>query len=719
MELTPSQRKAVEHKDGPLLILAGPGSGKTRVITSRICRLVEKGVAPWNICAITFTNKASQEMKERIIRSGIRSGAHISTFHSLCVQLLRRYAQQAGIHPNFSIYDDSDQSKCVKAATKDVGADSTNFTPNAALSTISKWKNDLELPSDIRDRADGFRLKLLARIYDRYQQILETNNALDFDDLLVKAAFLLKNNPDVRQELNDRFHYLLVDEYQDTNHAQYQIAKGLALGHGNICVTGDPDQSIYRWRGADIGNILAFEKDYPNAMVVRLEENFRSTATILAVADRLIAANRKRKEKRLVPTIPDGQAVEIQGYGDDEEEAVAVAQRVKALIEKGEDPGEISVFYRVNSMSRKLEEAFIRERVAYQVVRGVEFYGRREIRDMMAYLKVLANPQDEVSFMRIVNTPPRGLGDTTLDKVSAFAQERKVSVYHAAAGATGIAGIAHATQVKLQGFVAMMENFRTGIDGPVAPLMERVFKESGLERALGKGKDEEGSARDNVVELINGAAVYDSNTEKPSLVDYLQQIALFSDADAYDVNAKKVALMTLHAAKGLEFDHVFIIGAEEGILPHERSANNEDELEEERRLMFVGITRAKRGLEISFARHRQTRGQINRTIPSQFLYETGVEIKAPQDEWSMGTGQRPGMAARAPIGELTYERFDGDIADESLFRQGELVRHAKFGLGRVMSFMAMGESSTVTIKFNIGQTKTLMLKYANLERVEQ
>jgi DNA helicase-2/ATP-dependent DNA helicase PcrA len=615
---------------------------------------------------------------------------------------------------------------------KEIEAPSTDFQPAAALDRISKWKNDLELPAAVKERADGYRMKMLSRIYERYQQILETNNALDFDDLLMRAAFLLKNHPQVRQELNERFRFLLVDEYQDTNHAQYQIARGLALGHGNICVTGDPDQSIYRWRGADIGNILAFEKDYPNAVVVKLEENFRSTAAILTVADKLISANRKRKQKRLVPTISGGSEVVVQGYGDDEEEAQGVAEKVKALIDAGHDAGEMAVFYRINSMSRELEEAFIRQRIPYQVVRGVEFYGRKEIRDMVAYLKTLANPQDEISLARVINMPARGLGDTTLDKVRAFAKHSGISFYDAARQAEKIAGIAKGTQIKLAAFVAMMEAFKGGMDGPVAPLMEKVFKETGIEASLGAAKGDEGSARDNVSELISGAAMYDANTEKPSLVDYLQQIALFSDADAYDSTARKVALMTLHAAKGLEFDNVFIIGAEEGILPHERSAGNEDELEEERRLLFVGITRARKGLEVSFARHRLSRGQVNRTIPSQFLYEMGVEIKAPQDDvWTATDNQPIGLWHTAPLQsrnpktdgtginsrELTYERFDDDGA-EPLFSSGELVRHPKFGLGRVTAFTNMGESSTVSVKFNTAGVKTLMLKYANLTRVE-
>jgi ATP-dependent DNA helicase UvrD/PcrA len=483
-QLTPSQRKAVSHREGPLLVLAGPGSGKTRVITSRIAALVESGVRPYNICAITFTNKAAEEMRQRAASLGASGGAHISTFHSLCVRVLRRYAEAAGIQPNFSIYDASDQSKCVKQAVKDCHLDGTNFPPARMLDAISTLKNKLLDADAFQSRADDFFSQTLAKVYTRYQQLLADRNGLDFDDLLMKVAFLLENDSQVCNELSDRFKFLLIDEYQDTNHAQYRLAKALALPHGNICATGDPDQSIYRWRGADIRNILAFEKDWPDALVVKLEENFRSTAAILKAADTLIARNENRKQKNLVPTRTDEGKVGVESYEDEAAEADAIAQQVDELLAGKANPSQIAVFYRVNAMSRALEEAFIRHRVPYQVVRGVEFYNRKEIRDLLAYLKVLVNPADEIALLRIINTPTRGIGKVTIDRAQAFAAQHRLSLYEALKRANQMATLGNAAQGKLVAFARMMEQFREKLAGKVAPLAEHVFTESGLEKSL-------------------------------------------------------------------------------------------------------------------------------------------------------------------------------------------------------------------------------------------
>jgi len=705
-QLTDSQRKAVFHVDGPLLVLAGPGSGKTRVITTRIAALINSGVRPHNICAITFTNKASEEMAQRVAAFGTARGVHISTFHSLCVRILRNYAEQAGVNPNFSIYDESEQLGCMKEAIKACEIDTTNFAPARMLEGVSRLKNDLETPESVAEYADDYFTKNLARIYVRYQRVLANNNALDFDDLLVKTAFLLRDEGDIRIELSSRFKYLLVDEYQDTNHAQYQIAKGLALEHGNICVTGDPDQSIYRWRGADIGNILAFEKDWPNAVVVKLEENFRSTPNILALADILISVNTRRKQKVLVPTRGQGAEVIIEAFGDEATEAEAVAAQVKQLADEGGNLNEIAVFYRVNSMSRVIEEAFVRRQIPYQIVRGLEFYARKEIRDMLGYLKLAVNPNDDVAFMRAVNTHPRGTGKTTLDRVGAYASGKGVGLYAAAQQAGRIDSIGKGAQAKLAAFANMIEGFKKDVDGPVAPLMERVFEASGLLGHLESGGEKGEAAIENVGELVNAAAAYDESAESPSLLDYLQMIALYSDTDAYDSAGGKVSLMTLHAAKGLEFENVFIVGLEEGLLPHERSRDSDDELEEERRLFFVGMTRAKDNLHISYARERVFRGQYLRTVPSEFLYEVGYSPYARDSD-------------------LEDDDFDEDfsqIASEAdlgayKFAVGELVRHSKFGIGKVAEFYNMGASSIVVVRFNSGKTKSLMVRYAKLLRV--
>ncbi|NLH16569.1 MAG: UvrD-helicase domain-containing protein, partial [Phycisphaerae bacterium] len=415
--LTESQKKAVLHKDGPLLVLAGPGSGKTRVITCRIAALIHAGVEPRRICAITFTNKAADEMRRRVEAMGFSNSVHVSTFHSLCVRILRRYGESVGIRSNFSIYDEADQTRCVKEAIAAADLSSSQFAPGRVLGTISQCKNDLETPDELDERAGGYYEKCLVKIYRGYQKLLAGKNALDFDDLLVQTALLLRDREEVRRDLGQRFRYLLVDEYQDTNHAQYQIAKGLALEHRNICVTGDPDQSIYRWRGADIGNILAFEKDWPEAKVVRLEENFRSRPLILAAADRLIANNTRRKEKKLIAVREGGKDLRLIPCDDETAEASRISERITTLVREGIKPGQIAVFYRINAMSRPIEEQLIRGRIPYQVVRGVEFYERKEIRDMLGYLRLLANPDDDLAFLRAVNSHPRGIGQTTLDRL--------------------------------------------------------------------------------------------------------------------------------------------------------------------------------------------------------------------------------------------------------------------------------------------------------------
>jgi len=689
-ELTPSQREAVLHAEGPLLVIAGPGSGKTRVITYRIASLIDLGIKPYNICAITFTNKAANEMRQRAISVGASAGVHISTFHSLCVRILRQYADGAGTKPNFSIYDDSDQSKCIKQAVKDCELDTTNFPPARMLEAISTLKNKLIDVDLFKSQIDGFFTQSLAKIYARYQHILDEHNALDFDDLLMKAAFLLQNYPEVCCELGDRFKFLLIDEYQDTNHAQYKIAKALVSQHNNICATGDPDQSIYRWRGADIRNILAFEKDWPDATVVKLEENFRSTPNILEAADNLIAFNENRKQKKLVPTKPRARDVVVATFDDETEEAKAVAQQIKELTNDGLSLKDIAVFYRVNAESRVLEEAFIQNQIPYQIVRGVEFYHRKEIRDTLAYLKVLVNPDDEIALLRIINTPARGIGKTTIDRVRAYAVRNNVSLYEAVKRAEHVDSLSKAPKAKLATFINMLEQFKKDVTGKVAPLAERVFIELGLEEFLRSAGDQ--NAIENVNELINSIAQYDQQAEEPALLDYLQQIALFSDTDSYDGTVERVALMTLHAAKGLEFENAFIIGLEEGILPHEKSkTDDQEDLEEERRLFFVGITRAKVGLYISYARYRTIRGQMLRTIPSQFLYELGIDIT----ESDQGSDALP-----------CDTQYD--------FSAGQMVRHKTFGRGMVKEFIDMGENSVVVVKFNNGQTKSLMVKYADL-----
>jgi len=642
-------------------------------------------------------------MRQRTSSLDTVPGSHISTFHSLCVRILRRYADRAGINPNFSIYDQSDQARCIKQAVKDCELDTTNFPPARMLDAIStRLKNNLIDVDAFKAQADDYFTKNLARIYDRYQHILAEHNALDFDDLLVKTAFLLRDFPDVCSELSNRFKFLLIDEYQDTNYAQYIIAKALVSEHNNICATGDPDQSIYRWRGADIRNILTFEKDWPDATIVKLEENFRSTPNILEVADKLIANNHNRKQKTLIPTRPASEGIVVTIYEDEEGEAQGVVERIKQLTEQGTSLNDIAVFYRVNAQSRALEEAFISNKIMYQVVRGVEFYRRKEIRDLLAYLKVLVNPEDEIALLRIINTPTRGIGKTTIDRVRVYAVGNNISFFEALKKAKDIDTLSKAAQAKLAVFVNMLGQFKKDIEGQVAPLAQRILIESGLEKSLKDEGDKGEDALENINELINGVSQYDQFTEQPSLLDYLQQIALFSDADAYDSSSGSVALMTLHAAKGLEFDNVFIVGVEHGLLPHERSNSHEDrqELEEERRLFFVGITRVKARLYISHARYRTIRGQQLRTIPSQFLYELGPTVTEQTE------------------GEQDFDD-DTDLAEvqDFTFKKGQIVLHKTFGRGIVKNFVDMGENSIVEVKFSSGRTKSLMLKYARLSKI--
>ncbi|MHC4743470.1 MAG: ATP-dependent helicase [Planctomycetota bacterium] len=709
-QLTPAQREAVAHIEGPLLVLAGPGSGKTRVITHRIAALIDAGIPPYNICAITFTNKAAEEMRQRALTLGASAGAHISTFHSLCVRILRRYADTAAVKSNFSIYDQTDQRRCIKQAVKECMYDTSNFQPAKMLDAVSTLKSKLVEPEPFKEEADDFFSKTLANIYLRYRDILQERNALDFDDLLMKTAFLLERDPDVNAELGQRFRFVLIDEYQDTNHAQYRIAKAMVARHKNICATGDPDQSIYRWRGADIGNILAFESDWPDATVIKLEENFRSTPNILRAADNLIANNTKRKLKKLVPTRPGGSDIVITPADNETAEARAVAAAVEELLDKGAALSDIAVFYRVNSMSRVLEEAFIRSRIPYQVVRGVEFYNRKEIRDILAYLKVIVNPEDEVALSRIINTPARGIGKVTIDRVRAYAANNRISLFEAIKKAENIDTLSAAAKGRLAAFADMLRRFAHANTGPVATLAETVFEDSGLHDSLLAAGAEGKDASDNVAELINAAADYDRQAEEPSLIDYLQQISLFSDADAYDPTVGRVALMTLHAAKGLEFENVFIVGVEEGLLPHERTNSFDDleELEEERRLLFVGITRAKTNLHISYAQYRTIRGQVLRTIPSQFLFELGSSFEDRTTEQDSDDFDE--------FDDLEHERLE-QSAPKLHFAVGQLVRHETFGLGRVIDFVDIGENSTATVKFNTGQTKTLMLKYTNLKKL--
>ncbi|MFW6154320.1 MAG: ATP-dependent helicase [Planctomycetota bacterium] len=726
-DLNEPQRIAVTHVDGPLLVLAGPGSGKTRVITHRIAHLVGQGVAPWNILALTFTNKAAAEMAQRVAALGTPPGATICTFHSLCARLLREFATEAGLEPNYSIYDTTDQGRVAKAAIANAGITST-FTPAKVLAGISRAKMELLSPTAFEATAETFAARSLAKVYAAYQALLRTSNALDFDDLLMRMAHLLRDRPDIRRLLGERYRYILIDEYQDTNHAQYVIAHGIGLDHNNICATGDPDQSIYSWRGADVGNILAFESDYPEAVVVRLEENYRSTTPILDAAGRLITRNLHRKAKDLYTRRGDGENVRVLTTSDEHAEAAAVVEQIRRWAADGIRHDDIAVFYRLNSLSRVLEEAFRRHGVPYRVARGVAFYHRKEIKDLLAYLKLLVNPRDDVACERIINVPARGIGATTLRRLRTFADGHGISLCEAACQASRVDALGKSAVGKVMRFAELIDGLKSYLDGPVAALMEAVIDQTGLEADLRARGSEDGSELANVEELVSSAADFDRRHPGRTLADYLHQIALVSDVDRLDGTTGAVTLMTLHAAKGLEFNAVILIGCERGLLPFHRAIEDGGE-EEERRLCFVGMTRARDALALTHARYRGIRGARQRQIPSNFMVDlAGDHVdcedlsqpvdtpRAAQDDEAgeVEPWDHPDAEAFAEDDFYDPDEHAGDDTGGTI-RPGARVRHAMFGIGRVEKIGRTGPYGKVVVEFYQAGRKTLILQYTRLE----
>ncbi len=735
-DLTDAQRAAVTHVDGPLLIVAAAGSGKTRVITRRVGYLISLGIPATSILALTFTNKAAGEMKERVgkvvdrpIRDFGRLDQHwptICTFHSLCLRILRHYAPRLGLPPNFSIYDSADQTRVVKEALKQLEMSTTNFPPGSMHAAIGNAKNQLLTPEAFAAGATDFYTKNVARVYKKYQDLLAANAALDFDDLLVRTVHGLRDHPDVLGEMQHRFSYILIDEYQDTNHAQYMLAQVLAMRHRNVCVVGDPDQSIYAWRGADIQNILDFEKDYPDAKVVKLEQNYRSTKTILAIAGQLIARNTQRRDKALWTENGDGAKAELVLCQDEHDEADQVASRLHELHEKhGYTWDKMAVFYRMNSLSRVMEDALRKRNLPYVIARGVEFYNRKEIKDVLAYLRAVANPADEVSLTRIVNTPARGISDGSVKTLVAQAIGHGVSLFEAMRlGATGSLTARAANSVRA--FVELMEAWRTptrrstGLldlssgemtKGPVQSLMEDVVRRSGLEAYYKKEGGEEQSELANIDQLITSAAEFDREHEAGTLDEYLSMVSLVSDADHMKGHGGAITMMTLHAAKGLEFPVVAMIGLEEGCLPHSRARESPAELEEERRLCFVGITRAEERLILTKAGRRMVRGLTERTVTSPFLAEMPQDRFDVTDRTAIPTygGHSYGGGGSA------YDTPARTAAGTPGLKMGQLVRHAKFGLGRVVEIDDGPVQRRAVVQFNEVGRKPLILEYAKLE----
>jgi DNA helicase-2/ATP-dependent DNA helicase PcrA len=748
-DLTTPQRDAVTHVEGPLLVLAGAGSGKTRVITRRIAHLILRvGIAPWQVAAITFTNKAAGEMRDRVTQLMSESQARaltVCTYHSLCARVIRAHAEPLGLTPGYSIYDTSNQKAAVKSALESLDLSAGNFPPATVLATISNAKNELIDADEFTKTAFDFYSKSVARVYAKYQSVLKKNNALDFDDLLVKMVELLRDHTEVAAALRDRYQYVLIDEYQDTNHAQFMIAHALTGGPGssqNICVTGDPDQSIYAWRGANIRNILEFESHYPAARTIRLEQNYRSTKRILAVADTLIKHNRKRRDKDLWTQNDQGDHVALVKCYNERHEAQWLVDRLTELNQQeGLAWGAMAVFYRVNSLSRVIEDALREARVPYQIARGTAFYERQEIKDSIAFLRIIANPNDEVSLARIINTPARGISDRSVKAMQAHALAHDVTMAAVVAQPAQVPALNTRAVNSIERFHKMVNAWR--VQAGLAPssvradageheptlrfFVQQMLRESGLEQYYRKDTADPGEERImNLGELVSSAQQFEDELQRETqemptftekLMGYLEQVSLVSDVDAIDDNQGAVTLMTLHAAKGLEFSAIVMAGVEDGLLPHTRSQDDDDAIEEERRLFFVGMTRAMRNLMLTFTRERTVYGQTLPAIPSRFLRELPSEHVDTRDL----------SDAFDPYGEFDEE--DNDLmtpraarradalrqVDE--FSPGTMVRHPSFGLGRVITVNNVGSQTRARVEFNTAGVKTLVLQYARLERV--
>jgi ATP-dependent DNA helicase UvrD/PcrA len=703
-DLNPAQREAVLHTEGPLLVVAGAGSGKTRVLTYRVAHLMSAvGAEPNEILAITFTNKAAAEMRERVetMLGDVARRIWLMTFHAACGRILRREAPRLGYKTNFTIYDQADQIRLVKACLDELERDPKRFVPRGIHNQISSAKNQLIGPGEYRNRVQSFYDQTVADTYELYQRRLFASNAVDFDDMLMLTVDVLERFPEALTKWQKAFRYVLVDEYQDTNHAQYRLLQLLAGQHRNLCVVGDPDQSIYAFRGADIRNIMEFERDFPDTRTIALEQNYRSTNRILRAANAVIAHNRERKEKELFSELGEGEPVEVLEVEDEHAEARFVAARIAALAEEGFNGSEIAVFYRTNAQSRVLEDVLVRQGVAYQVIGGPRFYERVEVKDVMAYLQVIDNPFDAVSLLRIANRPRRGIGDASLARLQAYANAQGMSLWEALEFPEE-AGLGTAQARSVTALRTLLLSLQAGaLDLPVAELVQRVLERSGYLETLEAERTIEAQGRiENLQELVGVAQEYQASAPEPGLSSFLQEISLYADQDALREEQSLVTLMTLHNAKGLEFRAVFMIGMEEGIFPHSRSLE-EGSLEEERRLAYVGMTRAQERLSLIHASARSLYGGRNYNLPSRFLDELPddeVERERLRPASWQGYGARTTIAPRADVPELST---------------GDNVRHSTFGEGVVTRL----EPGIATVRFADGSERQLALDYAPLERV--
>jgi len=715
--LNPPQREAVTHGEGPLLVLAGAGSGKTRVLTHRIAYLIHSGKArPGEILAITFTNKAAQEMRERVelLLGHSTRAMWVMTFHSACARILRAEAPRLGYTRNFTIYDQADARRLTKRCLDEVGADTKRFTPAAVHHQISAAKNQLKDAAAYRQQVGSFFEQTVADVYELYERDLHRMNAMDFDDLLCRVVNVLELFPEVRARYQATFRWVLVDEYQDTNHAQYRLLQLIAGEHGNLMVVGDDAQSIYGFRGADIRNLLDFNDDFPDARTVKLEQNYRSTQTILSAANGLIRHNREQLLKELWTEVGEGDPVVIRELDDEHAEARYVVGEIERLIDEGVSRSEIAILYRTNAQSRVLEDTLVRREIGYQVIGGTKFYERAEVKDAIAYLTVLGNGQDVVSFTRIVNSPKRGIGQTSLSRVIAHADTMDIPVWDAAADAAGVPGLGAAAIRALDRFMDTMGTLRARAQEgvPVGDLLEALLHEVGYLDALEAERTIEAQGRtENLQELVEVAREYDATAEEPSLEAFLQQISLVADADTRRDDEGLVTLMTLHNAKGLEYPIVFIIGCEEGIFPHSRSVD-EGSLEEERRLAYVGITRAMRALTLTHARRRAVFGAASFGMPSRFLAEIPPDLVDRQGSattWG-AAAVASGSARPSP---LTWDS-GAATAVATEFRLGDDVVHAAFGEGVVTGVEPGG---VIVVHFaSDGSERKLMAEYAPIEK---
>jgi DNA helicase II / ATP-dependent DNA helicase PcrA len=769
--LTDPQREAVAHREGPLLVLAGPGSGKTRVITHRIAYLIESGVRPAEILALTFTNKAADEMQRRVAELAPGNRVWLSTFHRFGAMLLRRYAEHVGLQPNFTIYDTSDARQTIKRVIETREINTFNYSPERLAAAISEAKNKLITADRYEPRASSMLGRVVAEVYPAYQERLLASSAVDFDDLLLHVAQLLYEHAEIRAELDERFRYVMVDEYQDTNRAQYVILRALSSDFPNLAVTGDPDQSIYGWRGADLNNILEFENDYPQVKIVRLERNYRSTKRILRIADSLIGYNLRRKKKELWTENDEGTAVRLAAYADQDREAAEIAEQIRAAVEGGRrTPSDFAIFYRVNALSRALEKALRSAGVPYQMVRGQEFYARKEIKDVLAYCQLVNNPRDDMAFERTVNTPPRGIGRKTIERLTEYAYRHGRPLLEAARAAHQIESLPKGTAAKVAAYVAIIDRIAAVVHGDVEEVIGTVLEASGYRASLAGSDDEQDQNRlANIEELLTDARQFDEqNPGGGRLEEYLERTWLVNETDDWETDTDKATLMTLHAAKGLEFPVVFIVAVEDGVLPHERVGQHPDELEEERRLAFVGITRAKEELQLSYAVTRDFRGVRRRTIPSSFLMEmprdememldaAGTFDAAAFDPWNEPeeddeetwddwqiedvSVEPVGEAAAKPTISVVaaaiktaaalvretsgvggspvpadHRRTSGAASDDQLprippdvFKQGMTVTHPEYGPGKIVALSGSGKNRRATIQFAaVGQKKIIL-----------